>query len=150
MIEPVKKTIDGHEYEIAPFLGMHGWRLQMRLSKLVGPSIRDGLAALSGKGVQNLMEAEIDVSALGGALAGFMDAIAVNDPRGELLAELLSQTQRDGRLLTENNINEVYAANYAEMIKAVVAVVNANNFFGIASFGLASGLEKMAASNPES
>lgn len=150
MIEPVKKTIDGQEYEIAPFLGMHGWRLQMRLSKMVGPSIRDGLAALSKKGVQSIMEAEIDGSALGGAVAAFMDAIADNDPRGELMAELLSQTQRNGRLLTENNINEVYSANYAEMIKAVIAVINANDFFGIASFGLASGLEKVAAGNPAS
>lgn len=150
MIEPVKKSIDGQEYEIAPFLGMHGWRLQMRLSKMVGPSIRDGLAALSNKGVQSIMDAQIDGSALGGAVASFMDAIADNDPRGELMAELLSQTQRNGRLLTENNINEVYSANYAEMIKAVIAVINANDFFGIASFGLASGLEKVAAGNPAS
>jgi len=150
MIEPIKKTIDGNDYEIAPFLGMHGWRLQMRLSKLIGPSIRDGLSALSANGVKNLMDAEIDPSALGGAIAGFMDAIADKDPRGELLAELLSQTQRNGQLLSEHNINQVYAANYAEMIKAVVAVVNANNFFGIASFGLASGLEKIAAGNQAS
>ena len=38
MAEAVRETIDGHEYTFHPFLGMQGWRLQIRLAKILGPS----------------------------------------------------------------------------------------------------------------
>lgn len=150
MAENVTKTINGVEYEISPFMGMHGWRLQLRLAKLLGPSIKEGLAALPKGKVADMMNSEIDPAMLGGAVAAFMDALAEGDPQGKLVAELLSQTQRSGVLLSEQAINREYAGNYGEMIKALMAVIEANNFFSVRSIGILSALENMAGGNPAS
>lgn len=136
MAEPISKEIDGHDYEIAPFLGMRGWQMQMKLGKMIGPALKEGISALPKGKVESLMSAEIDPAMIGGAVTAFVDALATNDPKGEFAAQLLSQTQRDGVALNENTINKVYAANYGEMFKALIAVVAANGFFGLGDTGL--------------
>lgn len=148
MAENISKDIDGHEYEIAPFTGMRGWKMQMRLGKMVGPAIKEGIGALSPGKAKDLMGAEIDPSKFGGAVSAFIDALASNDPDGKFAAELLSQTQRDGIALNETTINKVYAANYGEMFKALIAVVVANGFFGLGDTGLAA-LQSLVETSPE-
>ena len=150
MAQNIKKTIDGHDYEITPFMGMHGWRLQLKLARMIGPAIRDALGALPKGKLAQLMQAEVDPAMFGGGIAGFIDAISTNDPQGEFVAELLSQTQRDGVLLGKSAMDSAYAANYSEMIKALVAVIGANNFFGIAGSGFLDGLQKLAQATQES
>lgn len=149
MAEPVIKEIDGHEYEIAPFLGMRGWQMQMKLGKMIGPALKEAIGALPKGKVQNLMSAEIDPAMIGGAVTSFVDALATNDPEGKFAAQLLSQTQRDGVALSESTINKVYAANYGEMFKALIAVVVANGFFGLGDTGL-DALQGLVANSPES
>lgn len=150
MAESVKKTINGHDYEIKPFLGMHGWRMQVRLGKLVGPALKEALGSLPKGAVADLMNAEVDPSMFGGGVSAFIDAIATNDPDGKFAAELLSQTQRNGVVLSEHEINKAYAANYAEMMKALVAVVVANGFFGLDAIGTDGLSSLMAGNSPES
>lgn len=150
MADNIKKTIDGVDYEITPFMGMHGWRLQMRLGKMIGPVIREALGAFPKGKLAELMNSEVDPAMFGGAVSAFIDAVADNDPSGEMVAELLGQTQRDGVLLSKTVIDKVYAANYSEMFKALIAVIGANNFFGIAGSGFLAGLQKLAAQAPES
>lgn len=145
MAEPVQKDINGHAYEIKPFNGMTGWRMQARLGKMIGPAIREALGALPKGKVENLMSSKIDPAMFGGAAAAFVDAIATQDPDGKFAAELLSYTTRDG---VPVNISEHYAANYAEMFKALIAVVQANDFFGIGSFGFQGALETAAQASP--
>ena len=142
MIEPVTKTINGNEYVITPFAGMHGWKLQTRLGKMIGPALKEVIGSLPKGKIANLMDSDIDPSVLGGGIAALIDAIASGDPQGEFVAELLSQTTRNGALLRAATINDVYAANYTEMFKAVIAVVGANGFFGLPadSTGFVSGL----------
>lgn len=148
MAENVEKTIDGHTYEISPFMGMRGWKIQMKLGKMIGPSIKEALGALPKGQLQNILEGEIDPAMFGGAITAFIDAVAEGDPDGKFVAELLSQTQRDGVVLSENQINKIYAANYIEMAKALVAVVVANGFFGLGDTGLDLGA--LVAASPES
>ena len=151
MADSVHKTIDGHEYEIKPFLGMHGWRMQIKLGKMLGPAVKDAIASLPKGKLDQLMKAEIDPAMIGGGVSAFIEAVAENDPDGAFAAKLLSQTQRNGRLLNEGEINKAYAANYSEMFKALIAVVVANNFFGVGSFGLGAIVSETAARNsPES
>ena len=147
MAETVTKDIDGHTYEIAPFLGMRGWQMQMKLGKMIGPAIKEGIAALPKGEVKSLMNANIDPAMIGGAVTAFIDALATNDPDGKFAAQLLSQTQRDGIALNESTINSAYAANYGEMFKALIAVVVANGFFGLGDTGLDL-LKSMAAQAP--
>jgi hypothetical protein len=146
MADAVTKTINSHDYEIKPFMGMHGWRIQVRLGKMVGPALKEALGSLPKGAVNDLMKAEIDPAMFGGGVSAFIDAIATNDPKGEFVAELLSQTQRDGVLLSQHEINKVYAANYGEMMKALVAVVVANGFFGLDAIGT-DGLSGLMAGN---
>ncbi len=149
MAEITTKDIDGHTYEIAPFTGMVGWKMQIKLGKMIGPVAKDALGALPKGKVQSLMSSEIDPALIGGAVATFMDALATNDPDGKFAALLLSQSQRDGVALNESTINKVYSANYGEMMKALVAVVVANGFFGLGDTGL-DALKELAAVSPES
>ncbi len=145
MAESITKEINGHAYEIKPFNGMTGWRYQARLGKMVGPAIRDAISALPKGKVSEIMKSEIDPAMFGGAVASFMDAVATNDPDGKFAEQLLAYTMRDG---VPVNISEHYAANYAEMFKALIAVVVANDFFGVGSFGLQSAIETAAQSSP--
>ena len=142
MIEPMTKTINGNEYVITPFAGMHGWKLQTRLGKMIGPALKEVFGSIPKGQIANLMDSDIDPAMLGGGIAALIDAIASGDPQGELVAELLSQTTRNEALLRPATINDVYAANYTEMFKAVIAVVGANGFFGLPadSTGFLSGL----------
>lgn len=147
MADPVRKTINGHDYEIKPFNGMTGWRMQARLGKMIGPALRDAIGGLPKGKIANVMESSIDPAMIGGAAASFMDAVATNDPNGEFAKELLAYTTRNGAPV---NVERDYSANYGEMFKALLAVVVANDFFGVGSFGLQSALEAAAQASPES
>lgn len=147
-MESIKKTItdiDGqsHEYEIFKFTGLQGWNYQIKLGKILAPAIKEALSALPKGKLDKLLTGEIDPKLLGGAIDSFINALATNDPKGDFVAELLQNTLRDGNKLNTIEINTAYAGNYLEMMKAVIAVISANGFFGISnSFHLDNILNK--------
>ena len=139
-MESIKKTItdaDGqtHEYEIYKFTGLQGWNYQIRLGKILAPAIKEALSALPKGKLDNLLTGDIDPKLFGGAIDSFINALATNDPKGEFVAQLLENSLRDGNKLSTIEINTVYAGNYLEMMKAVIAVISANGFFGLSNFG---------------
>ena len=139
-METIKKTItdaDGqsHEYEIYKFTGLQGWNYQIRLGKILAPAIKEALSALPKGKLDKLLTGDIDPKLFGGAIDSFINALATNDAKGEFVAQLLENTSRDGKKLTTIEINTVYAGNYLEMVKAVIAVISANSFFGLSNFG---------------
>lgn len=139
-MESIKKTItdaDGqsHEYEIYKFTGLQGWNYQIRLGKILAPAIKEALSALPKGKLDKLLTGDIDPKLFGGAIDSFINALATNDPKGDFVAELLQNTLRDGNKLTTIEINTAYAGNYLEMMKAVIAVISANGFFGLSNFG---------------
>lgn len=139
-MESIKKTItdaDGqsHEYEIYKFTGLQGWNYQIRLGKILAPAIKEALSALPKGKLNKLLTGDIDPKLFGGAIDSFINALATNDPRGDFVAELLQNTLRDGNKLSTIEINTAYAGNYLEMMKAVIAVISANSFFGLSNFG---------------
>lgn len=137
-MESIKKTItdaDGqsHEYEIYKFTGLQGWNYQIRLGKILAPAIKEALSALPKGKLDKLLTGDIDPKLFGGAIDSFINALATNDAKGDFVAELLQNTLRDGNKLSTIEINTAYAGNYLEMMKAVIAVISANNFFGISN-----------------
>ena len=139
-METIKKTItdaDGqsHEYEIYKFTGLQGWNYQIRLGKILAPAIKEALSALPKGKLDKLLTGDIDPKLFGGAIDSFINALATNDPKGDFVAELLQNTLRDEKKLTTIEINTAYAGNYLEMMKAVIAVISANSFFGLSNFG---------------
>lgn len=139
-METIKKEItdaDGqsHEYEIYKFTGLQGWNYQIRLGKILAPAIKEALSALPKGKLDKLLTGDIDPKLFGGAIDSFINALATNDPKGDFVAELLQNTLRDGNKLSTIEINTAYAGNYLEMMKAVIAVISANSFFGLSNFG---------------
>lgn len=137
-MESIKKTItdaegQSHSYEIYKFTGLQGWNYQIRLGKILAPAIKEALSALPKGKLDKLLTGDIDPKLFGGAIDSFINALATNDPKGEFVAELLQNTLRDGNKLSTIEINTAYAGNYLEMMKAVIAVISANNFFGISN-----------------
>ena len=140
-METIKKTItdaDGqsHEYEIYKFTGLQGWNYQIRLGKILAPAIKEALSALPKGKLDKLLTGDIDPKLFGGAIDSFINALATNDPKGDFVAELLQNTLRDGNKLSTIEINTAYAGNYLEMMKAVIAVISSNGFFGLTSLSL--------------
>ena len=139
-METIKKEITdaegkSHNYEIYKFTGLQGWNYQIRLGKILAPAIKEALSALPKGKLDKLLTGDIDPKLFGGAIDSFINALATNDPKGEFISELLQNTLRDGNKLSTIEINTVYAGNYLEMMKAVIAVISANNFFGLSNFG---------------
>lgn len=139
-METIKKEItdaegQSHNYEIYKFTGLQGWNYQIRLGKILAPAIKEALSALPKGKLDKLLTGDIDPKLFGGAIDSFINALATNDPKGDFVAELLQNTLRDGNKLSTIEINTVYAGNYLEMMKAVIAVISANGFFGLSNFG---------------
>ena len=147
-METIKKEItdaecQSHNYEIYKFTGLQGWNYQIRLGKILAPAIKEALSALPKGKLDKLLTGDIDPKLFGGAIDSFINALSTNDPKGDFVAELLQNTLRDGNKLNTIEINTVFAGNYLEMVKAVIAVISANNFFGISnSFHLDNILSK--------
>ncbi|MFC3227330.1 phage tail assembly chaperone [Marinibaculum pumilum] len=132
MIEHREKTIGGHEYSVTQFPAMQGLRIAVRLVKLVGPGMAK---ALDGKGLAGVLDSDIGVSDMVGALVDRLD----EGTTPEFVRQLLSATVRDGRDLSdERNFNDAYAANYRELIGALgfVLEVNYGDFFGAVTAGI--------------
>ena len=139
-METIKKEITdaegkSHNYEIYKFTGLQGWNYQIRLGKILAPAIKEALSALPKGKLDKLLTGDIDPKLFGGAIDSFINALATNDPKGDFVAELLQNTLRDGNKLNTIEINTAYAGNYLEMMKAVIAVISANGFFGLSNFG---------------
>lgn len=139
-METIKKEItdaegQSHNYEIYKFTGLQGWNYQIRLGKILAPAIKEALSALPKGKLDKLLTGDIDPKLFGGAIDSFINALATNDPKGDFVAELLQNTLRDGNKLSTIEINTAYAGNYLEMMKAVIAVISANGFFGLSNFG---------------
>ena len=139
-LETIKKEItdaegQSHSYEIYKFTGLQGWNYQIRLGKILAPAIKEALSALPKGKLDKLLTGDIDPKLFGGAIDSFINALAINDAKGEFVAQLLENTLRDGNKLSTIEINTVYAGNYLEMMKAVIAVISANSFFGLSNFG---------------
>lgn len=127
-----RKKIDGVEYEVTAFGARQGFRLQAAIAKIAAPSLKD-LASAFPSGITTAMD--LDVAAIAPALGKLVEALVDNDPNGDLILELLERTQRAGVPIDARQFDEVYSGNYAEMVKAVIFVVQVNRFFTISGTG---------------
>jgi len=141
MLKRSEKTIDGAKYEVTAFGARQGYRLQARLASIIAPALKGIVASLKGG-----LDAEIDLAEAGAGAASLVAGLIGVDPDGKLIVEMFERTQRDGRVLTEAAIDDVYSANYGEMVKALAFVVEANDFFAIASSGRLTKLVGLAQS----
>lgn len=127
MIESKKVLINNVNYEITPFPGMQGWKIQLKLGKVLSPAFKSILEN------ENFLES--DVSNLGCVLKDFLEQLYNFDPNGDFVLELLSKTQRENMLITRGLFDQVYSANYQELAKVLWEVVKTNGFFHLNAIG---------------
>lgn len=133
-MEPKNVTIKGTDYTIYPFLGMKGYKMQIKLGKMVAPALADLLGAMPQQ-QDNFSVMDMKVEHLGDALHKLLEALYSGDPNGDFILDLLSKTQREGQFINQQVFNEAFTANYEELAFALYEVIKVNNFFSIGRFG---------------
>lgn len=127
MIESKKILINNTNYEITPFPGMQGWKIQLKLGKVLSPAFKSILEN------ENFLESK--ASNLGLILKDFLEQLYNFDPNGDFVLELLSKTQRENMLVTRGLFDQVYSANYTELAKVLWEVIKTNGFFQLNDIG---------------
>lgn len=113
--EPERTTINGHEWEVYPWDGMHGLRMQARLGRALGPAI----ASMSN--VEDVMD--MDVQQIVGALSGQID----EKETPQLIRDMLHGASVEGKDVTMDRVfNEHFSANYAELYEGLAFIVRVN------------------------
>jgi len=109
MLDKVKKNINGHEYEIMAFPAKYNYSLFLKLSSVVGGGLKSIFSSASGAGA----------GGLGEGLGLILKALRENDPKGDLMLEILSQTTRDGKGINDSTFDQFYTGNIKEMMGAL-------------------------------
>jgi hypothetical protein len=119
-----------HTYTITQFAARRSIGMQTRLAKTLAPL----LAGLDFKGDPGgMLESAITFNGqhLVNSLLANLDEKKVE----QLLLDLLAATRRDGIEITPAAFDGFYAANYGELAKAILAVIEVNRFFGLGNAG---------------
>lgn len=131
---PVKKLVNGHEYEIVPWDGMFALTMTQRLAAAIKESgaserVSGVFSALAGDG--DAMEQDVPVAAIADAVVSVLSY--GNTP--SLVRDMLYGTTRNGKDISMDSVfNEAYAGNIGELVKVIPGIVEANfgDFFGMA------------------
>jgi len=125
---PVKKVVNGHEYEITPWDGLYALRMTQRIAQALKQSgASEGFSEVISGG----MESEVSPGAITDAIV----AVLSYGDTPQLLRDMLHGTFRDGKDITMDSVfNDAYTGNIGELVKVLPAIVEANfgDFFGMA------------------
>lgn len=153
-----------HEYRVEPHPGTVGLSIALKVQALVAePIVEVVRAALASPGIERIGAAlregtdadpgELLAGALGDLIPALREAdlgmlaravsAALASPGGPQLArDILSRSYRDGRALSEPMVfDEAYQANYGELMRALLEVVQHNGFFPLGELLSATGNE---------
>lgn len=124
MIETKIEEIDGHKYQMTQFPALQAYRIFFHLTKSFG---RFGVTILAmiDRGAGFLMELDTQSE----EFKELVDSIIKDfDPEQlpSLMLSVLSNTMRDGKMITEHNFDEFYSGNLIEGFKACYHVINFN------------------------
>lgn len=125
---PVKKVVNGHEYEITAWDGLYALRMTQRIAQ----ALKQSGASESVSGVfSGGMDAEVSPAAITEAVVSVLSY----GETPQLLRDMLHGTFRNGKDITMDSVfNEAYTGNIGELVKVLPAIVEANfgDFFGMA------------------
>lgn len=135
--EPESKTINGAVWEVHPWPGMYGVRMQQRWGKVLAPAIE---AATSHKSAADLFsEAAMsrDLSefapVIGTAVASLLES--TNEDTPQLIKDSMHGAVANGQDLSQQRIfDDHFTQNYGELYQglAFILQVNFGSFFGLA------------------
>ena len=122
---------EGHEhiYTSIPLPAGKGWDVLTRLVRLAAKGLGKAIAGINPANVAqkvgelaSLLDGDLDMAALGDGFERTVDAIMA-DPA--LVRDLLSGLARDGVRVSEG-FDDAYAANYGELMQAMLCAVRKN------------------------
>ena len=129
MLDKVKKSINGHEYEIMAFPAKYNYALFLKFSSVIGGGLKSIFSSASGAGA----------GGLGEGLGLILKALHENDPKGDLMLEILSQTTRDGKAINSSTFDQFFTGNIKEMMGALTESIKVH-FEGFLPIDEISGL----------
>lgn len=135
MIDQATKDIDGVTYKVTPFGARQGFRLQRDLARIAKPALEKIIGATYTSGKNEVSITDVDVAQLTPAIGLLVDSLYEVDPNGKLLLELFERTLRDDMPVNDIRFDTIYAANYGEMVKALIFIIQANRFFMMSGTG---------------
>jgi hypothetical protein len=103
------KTINGHEYEFMALPAMHNYTLFLKFSATVGDSLKSIFSVMDNSGF----------GGLGEGISLVLKSLYTNDPKGDLMLEIMSQTTRDGVAINKSTFDKFYTGNIEEMTEAL-------------------------------
>lgn len=120
--------------EVVLFGGFQGLKLQSKMARLALPMLKIFKGFEKFKGLSQLDTEDLNLDT-----SSFVDSLLQNlteDVIASLFKELLSKVSVNGlNISDESNFNNVFAGNYALMVKIVKFVIDKNNFFGGGGIG---------------
>jgi len=123
---PESKIINGHKWEVTPWPGMYGLKMQAKIAPLVSGVVAPMINAMgSAKGGGDPMDAllTMDVDSVVAKLLSHIDETQTP----ALIEAMLYGSFVDGRDITSTNVfNEHFQANYGELYKGLAFVVKVN------------------------
>jgi len=133
MIESKEKIIEGAKYYVSQFPARRALKLQTRLVKLLAPSL---FATLGSAKSMDILDVDLSDLSIGKAVEMLVNRLDENDLEN-LVLELLCMTRREGKEITPQHFDMVYAGNFNELFKALFFVLEVNfaSFFQAIDIG---------------
>jgi len=143
---PVKKIVQGHEYEITPWDGLYALRMTQRIAK----ALKDSGAS---EGIGSIFSGGMDAEVSPGAVTDAIVSVLSYGDTPQLLRDMLHGTYRNGKDISMDSVfNEAYTGNIGELVQALPGIVEANfgDFFGMAgAIGVRDEAAGKAENSPE-
>lgn len=134
MIESKERIVNGAKYYVSQFPARRALKLQIKLIKLLAPSLFTSLDGYKG----NILDADIGNLSFGRAAEMLVNRLDEHDLEN-LIMELFSMTRREGKEITPQLFDLVYAGNFGELFQAIAFVLEVN----FASFFQQIGIGKL-------
>ena len=129
MIKTKDLTIGNNKYTITQFPGTRSLKIQIKLVKLIGPTVGAFLGSdslsLNLNNLDDLMNADISADDISKAIGVFVDQLDA-DMTTDLIMELLSCTRVNGKEMDENLFTLTFIDNFSELYKVLGEVVKFN------------------------
>jgi len=127
-VETQTKQIGGVRYDVSPFPGRKGLRLQYRLLKVIGTpiSVLFGAAkGVTGLKDESVLDKEVNPEVFGKAIEMLFKALSEIEFEA-LILELLSSTRKDNVEITPNTFDVAFAGDYGQLFEVLAYVLEVN------------------------
>lgn len=142
MYETKDKEIDGFKVTVTQWPARKAFKKKLKLARLLGPSFAEILSGWKSSKTSeeniSIDSSEIDLSKVGSAIQMLFDKMD-EDEMLDLILELFSSTRIDGKELTNEEFDLIFAGKTVTVYKVIgfVLEVNFGSFFGKGGIGIA-------------